>query len=267
MASSPAHCDLHSLPLVLDFAATQRLTYKLLDIKAKISPLADLEELRQVYKPERVRVLFLGESPPAGKSFFYLGNSNLCRYTQEAFSAAFGTEYEDAGDFLVHFWRMGCYLDDLCMVPVNNLSNRERRAERRRGVGSLAERMAESERITADNTTMHVVFAFNYGGRREISDAVQSLAKAVAAGDLPPEEVNERAIAARLYLPEMPDPELIIRTSGEQRLSNFLLWQSAYAELVFTPVLWPDFDKHALIDCILEYQRRDRRFGGVASGS
>jgi undecaprenyl diphosphate synthase len=129
----------------------------------------------------------------------------------------------------------------------------------------VVERMAESERVTAENSTMHVVFAFNYGGRAEIGDAVRRIAEAVAAGELDPATVGEDDIAARLYLPAMPDPELIIRTSGEQRLSNFLLWQSAYAELVFTPVLWPDFDRKALVDCILEYQRRDRRFGGVTS--
>ena len=129
----------------------------------------------------------------------------------------------------------------------------------------VVERMAESERMTAENSTIHVVFAFNYGGRAEIGDAVRSIAEAAAAGELDPASVGEDDIAARLYLPDMPDPELIIRTSGEQRLSNFLLWQSAYAELVFTPVLWPDFDQQALVDCILEYQRRDRRFGGVRS--
>jgi len=126
-------------------------------------------------------------------------------------------------------------------------------------------RMAESERHTAANSTMHVVFAFNYGGRAEIADAARAIAEEVAAGSLDPAEVGVDAISQRLYLPEMPEPELIIRTSGEQRLSNFLLWQSAYSELVFTPVLWPDFDRQALVDCLVEYQSRDRRFGGVDS--
>ena len=130
----------------------------------------------------------------------------------------------------------------------------------------VTERMAESERLSADNTNIHVVFAFNYGGRAEIADAARSIAEDVAAGALDPAKVDSTSISNRLYLPKMPDPELIIRTSGEQRLSNFLLWQSAYSELVFTPVLWPDFDRSALVDCLLEYQRRDRRFGGVASG-
>ena len=123
--------------------------------------------------------------------------------------------------------------------------------------------MAESERRTADNTRMHVVFAFNYGGRAEIVDAARAVARAAAAGELDPAAVDEHTVAAHLYLPDMPDPELIIRTSGEQRTSNFLLWQSAYSELVFTPVLWPDFDRAALLECVAEYQRRHRRFGGV----
>jgi undecaprenyl diphosphate synthase len=127
----------------------------------------------------------------------------------------------------------------------------------------VQERMAESERLTAANTRMHVVCAFSYGGRAEIVDAVRSLARAAAAGTLDPTAIDETVLAANLYLPEMPEPELIIRTSGEQRTSNFLLWQGAYSELVFTPVLWPDFDRTALIDCLVEYQRRDRRFGGV----
>ena len=128
----------------------------------------------------------------------------------------------------------------------------------------VVERMAESERRTAGNTRMHVVFAFNYGGRAEIVNAAQALARAAVAGELDPEAIDEQSVVAHLYLPDMPDPELIIRTSGEQRTSNFLLWQSAYSELVFTPVLWPDFDRTALIDCVVEYQQRHRRFGGVA---
>jgi undecaprenyl diphosphate synthase len=129
----------------------------------------------------------------------------------------------------------------------------------------VVERMAESERVSAGNTAMRVVFAFNYGGRAEIAEAAKAIAEEVAAGTLDPAMVDVSTVAERLYLPEMPEPELVIRTSGEQRLSNFLLWESAYSELVFTPVLWPDFDRDALIECLVEYQSRDRRFGGVIS--
>ena len=129
----------------------------------------------------------------------------------------------------------------------------------------VVERMAESQRVSAGNTAMHVVFAFNYGGRAEIAEAARAIATEAAAGTLDPATVDASTVAERLYLPDMPEPELVIRTSGEQRLSNFLLWQSAYSELVFTPVLWPDFDREALIECLVEYQGRDRRFGGVMS--
>ena len=124
-------------------------------------------------------------------------------------------------------------------------------------------RMAESEAKTRGNTGMRVVFAFNYGGRTEIVNAVRTIATDVVSGSIDPLSIDAKLISARLYLAEMPEPELIIRTSGEQRTSNFLLWQSAYSELVFTPVLWPDFDREALHAAIAEYQHRSRRFGGV----
>ena len=127
----------------------------------------------------------------------------------------------------------------------------------------VAVRMAESVEKTKANTGMHVVFAFNYGGRTEIVNAIRTIARDVASGALDPAKLDAELVSARLYIPEMPEPELIIRTSGEQRTSNFLLWQSAYSELVFTPVLWPDFDRSALVATIVEYQQRKRRFGGV----
>ncbi len=123
--------------------------------------------------------------------------------------------------------------------------------------------MAAAEGLTEDNTTMTVVFAFNYGGRAEIAHAARRLAEAAVAADVDPREIDVDAVAGQLYLPEMPDPELIIRTSGEMRISNFLLWEAAYAEFVFTPVLWPDFDRNELARCVDEYRRRERRFGGA----
>jgi len=131
----------------------------------------------------------------------------------------------------------------------------------------LRDRIRSAEELTADNTTMTMVFAFNYGGRVEITEAVQAIARKVVAGDLRPQDVEMETIASHLYLPEMPDPDLVIRTSGERRTSNFLLWEAAYSEYVFTPVLWPDFDRHELARCIGEYQTRDRRFGGAVDGS
>jgi len=131
----------------------------------------------------------------------------------------------------------------------------------------LLERIADAEALTANNTAMTMVFAFNYGGRRELVDAMRSMARAVASGDLAPDEVDDATVRAHLYLPEMPDPDLVIRTSGEQRTSNYLLWESAYSEYVFTPVLWPDFDRDELARCVAEYQARDRRFGGAVDAS
>ena len=127
----------------------------------------------------------------------------------------------------------------------------------------LKDRIRISEELTAANTTMHLVFAFNYGGRLEVSQAARQLASRVQAGELSVFDIDEAAIADAMYLPKMPDPELIIRSSGEQRTSNFLMWQAVYSEYVFTPVLWPDFDRYTLFDCVVEYQGRERRLGGA----
>jgi undecaprenyl diphosphate synthase len=127
--------------------------------------------------------------------------------------------------------------------------------------------MADSERLTARNRRMTMVFAFNYGSRWEITEAARRVAREAAAGDLDPDSLDQEGFAARLSVPEMPDVDLVIRSSGEHRLSNFLLWQSAYAELVFPGILWPDFDRHGLLDAVVEYQRRDRRFGGAVDRS
>jgi undecaprenyl diphosphate synthase len=125
-------------------------------------------------------------------------------------------------------------------------------------------RMDESAELTEKNRRMTLTMAFNYGGRAEIVDAVRQL----VADGVRPDRVDERAIRSRLYHPDQPDPDLVIRTSGEYRISNFLLWQLAYSELVFTEVLWPDFRRQHLYEAVAEYQRRERRYGGVrARGS
>jgi undecaprenyl diphosphate synthase len=123
----------------------------------------------------------------------------------------------------------------------------------------VLKRMDEAIDLTRRNRTMTLTFAFNYGGRAEIVDAV----KALVATGVRPDKVDEKAIRSHLYDPEMPDPDLMIRTSGEYRISNFLLWEMAYSELIFTDVLWPDFRRQHLFEAVREYQRRDRRFGGV----
>ncbi|MCL4449677.1 MAG: polyprenyl diphosphate synthase [Actinobacteria bacterium] len=123
----------------------------------------------------------------------------------------------------------------------------------------IIHRMDEARELTKNNKKMTLVTAFNYGGRAEIIDAVKSL----MASGVSPDKVNERTLRKHFYCPDMPDVDLVIRTSGEYRISNFLLWELAYAELVFTDVLWPDFRRKDLFDAIGEYQRRNRRYGKV----
>ncbi|MGU3539370.1 isoprenyl transferase [Methylobacterium sp. A54F] len=124
--------------------------------------------------------------------------------------------------------------------------------------------LAEAEERTRGNTGLTLVVAFNYGGRQEIVRAMRRLADAVAAGRLAPEAIDIDAMTGALDTTGIPDPDLVIRTSGEQRLSNFLTWQTAYAEYVIVPEFWPDFDHAAFAAAIDEYHRRDRRFGGLS---
>ncbi len=126
-------------------------------------------------------------------------------------------------------------------------------------------RQAVQEAIaaTAGNRRLTLVFALNYGGRREIVDAARAIARRVEAGDLRPEDIDETVFGRFLYTADLPDPDLLIRPSGEMRVSNFLLWQLAYTELYVTPVLWPDFSRHELFEAIRDFQRRERRFGRV----
>lgn len=127
--------------------------------------------------------------------------------------------------------------------------------------------IANAEEMTRDNRVMTLVVALSYGSRLEIVHAARRLAEEVAAGRLSPDAIDEDALSARLYTADIPDPDLIIRTSGEKRISNFLLWQAAYAELVFVDTLWPDFTKRDLEAAIEEFHRRERRFGATTAGS
>jgi undecaprenyl diphosphate synthase len=176
---------------------------------------------------------------------------------------AFSTENwrrpKDEVDFLMHVMA-----DNICVQRKNELHERGVRvlfAGRRdwRVPRRVLRHMDEAAELTRDNRRLSLVFAFNYGGRAEIVDAVKSL---VASG-VPAAKIDERALARHLYQPEMPDPDLVIRTSGEYRISNFLLWELAYSELVFTDVLWPDFGREQLYEAVREFQSRHRRFGGT----
>jgi len=139
-------------------------------------------------------------------------------------------------------------------VRLRVIGRRDWRVPRR-----LLRRIDESVEMTRKNQRMTLTLAFNYGGRAEIIDAV----RAVIQERIPADKVSEKTLRDHLYDPEMPDPDVVIRTSGEYRISNFLLWELAYSELVFSDVLWPDFRREHLFEAVREFQRRDRRFGGV----
>lgn len=151
--------------------------------------------------------------------------------------------------------------DELCErgVRVRFIGRRGGRVPRR-----VLARIAETEALTARNRRMTLTFAFNYGGRAELVDAARAIAREAWARRLHPDRVDDRVLARHLYASDMPDPDLMIRTSGEYRISNYLLWQSAYSEFVFTEVLWPDFRRADLFAAIREFQRRERRFGRVS---
>lgn len=127
----------------------------------------------------------------------------------------------------------------------------------------LVQLMNQAEEATRDGLRLTLQVAINYGGRAELVQAMQSLAQLVAEGKLCPDQIDEAAVAARLATGDLPDPDLIIRTSGEQRISNFMIWQAAYAEFFFAPELWPDFDRAALARALAAFDKRDRRYGGV----
>lgn len=129
--------------------------------------------------------------------------------------------------------------------------------------GSVIKELQFAEKLTESNTGLTLTMCVNYGGRGEIADAVRSLAEQVATGKLSPSGITERSIQRHLYAPDLPDVDLFVRSSGEQRTSNFMLWQSAYAEMVFLDTLWPDFTRQDLWNAVDIYASRNRRFGGA----
>ena len=153
---------------------------------------------------------------------------------------------------------------DLAELHRNNV--RVRIIGEREGLESeILRLLEEAEELTRNNSGLTLVVAFNYGARQEIARAARRIAQEAAKGTLDPATVTAETVARFLDAPDLPDPDVIIRTSGELRLSNFLLWQAAYSEFVFVPTYWPDFDRAALENALAEYCRRERRFGGLAA--
>jgi undecaprenyl diphosphate synthase len=178
--------------------------------------------------------------------------------TMFAFSTENWRRPPDEVRFLMNFNEgiLSRHRDDLASkgVRIRFSGRRDWRVPRR-----ILHNMEATSELTNSNRRMTLTICFNYGGRAEIVDAVRAL---VSAG-IDPKRIDERALAARLYWPDMPDPDLVVRTSGEYRISNFLVWQLAYSELFYTDVLWPDFRRENLYEAIREFQRRERRYGGV----
>jgi undecaprenyl diphosphate synthase len=154
--------------------------------------------------------------------------------------------------------------NDLAELHQNNV--RVRIIGDRNGLSAdIGPLLIEAEDLTRDNTGLNLIVAFNYGARQEIARAARRIGEAVARGELKADDIDIDRVASFLDAPDVPDPDLIIRTSGEQRLSNFLFWQAAYSELVFVPGFWPDFDRATLEAVITEFRRRERRFGGLVA--
>ncbi|MBV9904801.1 MAG: isoprenyl transferase [Alphaproteobacteria bacterium] len=135
---------------------------------------------------------------------------------------------------------------------------------RARVAGDIQAMIEDAERRTVENKGLNLTFAFDYGGQEEIANAARELARAAKEGRLDPETITPDLFAQRLFTSALPEPDLVIRTSGEHRLSNFLLWQSAYAELCFVDTLWPDFGKAKFIECLEAFAQRERRFGAIS---
>jgi undecaprenyl diphosphate synthase len=186
-----------------------------------------------------------------------------------------GVEYISAYAFSTENWRR--HPDEVAFLMSFNRDVIHRRREELAGMGvrirwagrrprlwrSVIRELEDAEQLSAENTVLTLQFCCNYGSRAEIADAAAAIARDVAAGKLRADKIDERVVARYLDEPDIPDVDLWVRSSGEQRLSNFLLWQSAYAELVFLDVLWPDFDRRHLWHACEIYAARDRRFGGA----
>jgi undecaprenyl diphosphate synthase len=208
------------------------------------------------------------------RTFGHTEGVEALRRTVEA-AGELGVTYLTVFGFSTENWRrpaeeVNALFDLLRLYVARDLERLANEGVRVRVIGEraglqadIAEIIQRAEERTRHNTTCHLTIAFNYGGQDEIARAARRAAEQVAAGALRPADINAETFAAYLDTAELPSPDLLIRTSGETRLSNFMLWQAAYAELVFLDVLWPDFGRAALVQAIEIYRGRERRFGGA----
>ena len=188
---------------------------------------------------------------------------------------ALGVPYLSAYAFSTENWRRSAEEVRFLMGFNRDVLRRQRHWLNDRGVRvvwagrrprlwrSVIKELEAAEELTKDNTKMTLVMCVNYGGRAELVDGIRNLAEQVSRGELDPRSINEKMVSSVMYDPDMPDVDLFLRPSGEKRTSNFLLWQSAYAEMIYQDKLFPDFTPEDLFAAVEEYARRDRRFGGV----
>lgn len=188
---------------------------------------------------------------------------------------ALGVPYLSAYAFSTENWRRSAEEVRFLMGFNRDVLRRQRHWLNERGVRvvwagrrprlwrSVIKELEAAEELTKDNTKMTLVMCVNYGGRAELVDGIRTLAERVSRGELDPRSINEKTVSSVMYDPDMPDVDLFLRPSGEKRTSNFLLWQSAYAEMIYQDKLFPDFTPEDLFAAVEEYARRDRRFGGV----
>jgi undecaprenyl diphosphate synthase len=228
--------------------------------------------------PRHIAIIMDGNGRWASKRFMprAMGHRQGAEAVRRTVRAAgeLGVEYLTLYAFSSENWkRPADEVDDLMGLlrhylrnELNELHRQKVRlmfiGERDRLSPDVLDLLDSSIRQTANNTGLTMVLALNYGAQSEIARACRLIAEKVQSGEIDPASINEDVVAAHLLTTGIPDPDLIIRTSGEQRLSNFLLWQAAYAEFLFTDELWPDFDRDALMRAIDQYHQRERRFGG-----
>ncbi|MFQ5538389.1 MAG: isoprenyl transferase [Gemmatimonadota bacterium] len=209
----------------------------------------------------------------------HLGHREGMKSVRETVEGAVqaGVEILTLFAFSTENWKRPAQEVSALMGLLQLYARKERKDLKRRGVEvhvlGDTERMDEATRRAVDEivkgtrggTALRLNLMISYGGREELTRAVRILARRVAAGELTPEEIDEDAVEGALFTAGLPDPDLLIRTSGEYRISNFMLWQLAYTELYVTPILWPDFSRESLFEAILDYQSRERRFGRVSA--